>query len=120
MKIKITEKYVYDLFEFTLLLKVFNAVWEMLLALVILFDRDIKDSIFSFTVREIRKHPHDIISPYIQHLLPNISHATEIFIAVYLLAQGLIKILLIFGLLKKKLWVYPVAMYTFLLFIAYQ
>ncbi len=42
------------------------------------------------------------------------------FFAIYLLSHGLIKAVLVAGLLKEKLWAYPASMAVFGAFIAYQ
>ena len=42
------------------------------------------------------------------------------FAAVYLLGHGVIKLWLIIGLLREKLWYYPTALVVFGLFIVYQ
>ena len=48
-------------------------------------------------------------------------HASEQhFYAFYLLSHGLIKGVLVFFLLREKLWAYPAAVAVFALFIAYQ
>jgi uncharacterized membrane protein len=57
--------------------------------------------------------PHDRIERYFplteQH-----------FFAFYLLSHGLVKAVLVWGLLKEKLWAYPASFVVFSLFIAYQ
>jgi uncharacterized membrane protein len=48
-------------------------------------------------------------------------HANEQrFYAFYLLSHGLVKSVLVFGLLREKLWAYPASFVVFGLFIAYQ
>ena len=42
------------------------------------------------------------------------------FYAFYLLSHGLVKIVLVFFLLREKLWAYPASIAVFALFIAYQ
>jgi uncharacterized membrane protein len=42
------------------------------------------------------------------------------FFAFYLLSHGLVKSILVFGLLREKLWAYPASFVVFGLFIAYQ
>jgi len=37
----------------------------------------------------------------------------EMLVAIYLLANGIIKVLLVYGLLKEKLWVFPAALVGF-------
>ena len=42
------------------------------------------------------------------------------FFAFYLLSHGVVKSVLVWGLLKEKLWAYPASFVVFSLFIAYQ
>jgi uncharacterized membrane protein len=42
------------------------------------------------------------------------------FYAFYLLSHGLVKVVLVFFLLREKLWAYPASIAVFALFIAYQ
>ena len=42
------------------------------------------------------------------------------FFAFYLLSHGLVKIVLVYGLLKEKLWAYPASIVVFGAFIVYQ
>ena len=42
------------------------------------------------------------------------------FYAFYLLSHGLVKVVLVYGLLKEKLWAYPASFVVFGAFIAYQ
>ena len=51
-----------------------------------------------------------------QHFKPSEQH----FYAFYLLSHGLIKGILVFFLLREKLWAYPASIAVFTLFIAYQ
>ncbi len=45
---------------------------------------------------------------------------TQRFLALYLLGHGVVKLWLIVGLLRERLWYYPVALVVFALFIVYQ
>lgn len=48
------------------------------------------------------------------------TEGTVVFVAVYLLSRGLVKIFLIWALLKNKLWAYPASLAILGLFLAYQ
>ena len=48
------------------------------------------------------------------------SVATQHFYAFYLLSHGVVKLLLVAGLLRDKLWAYPASPVAMTLFIAYQ
>jgi uncharacterized membrane protein len=46
--------------------------------------------------------------------------ATARFLSIYLLTRGLIKVILIWALLKNKLWAYPASLIVLAGFVAYQ
>ena len=120
MNPKLKEKYIFWIFEYSLLLKILNSIWEIALGTFILLDRSLKDTILILTQNEIIEDPHSFFAPHIQHILLRFSHGTILFISIYLIGQGFIKIFLIVGILKKKLWMYPLAMYAFFGFVFYQ
>ena len=69
---------------------------------------------------ELAEDPRDLIASYIQHVAQHLSVGTRQFAAIYLLSHGAIKLWVIAGLLRERLWYYPTAMTVFALFIAYQ
>ncbi|MDE2078936.1 MAG: DUF2127 domain-containing protein [Patescibacteria group bacterium] len=72
------------------------------------------------TQREFAEDPHDAIANILLHSVQNISVGTQEFAAIYLLGHGVIKLWLIIGLLRERLWYYPTALVVFGLFIVYQ
>jgi uncharacterized membrane protein len=50
----------------------------------------------------------------------HLSISGEHFLAIYLLAHGLVKMFAVVGLLKNKLWGYPLSLVVFTGFIVYQ
>jgi uncharacterized membrane protein len=72
------------------------------------------------TREELLEDPRDPIANYLLQSAQHFSVSTRNFTAVYLLAHGVIKLWLIIGLLRQKLWYYPVAISVFGLFILYQ
>lgn len=72
------------------------------------------------TEEELAEDPHDLIANYLLHSAQSLSLSTQVFVAVYLLSHGGIKLWLIVGLLREKLWYYPVAIVVFGLFVVYQ
>ena len=50
----------------------------------------------------------------------NFSVAQHDFFAFYLLSHGVVKLILVYGLLKEKLWAYPASFVVFGAFIVYQ
>ena len=50
----------------------------------------------------------------------HVSHNTQLFAGAYLLGHGIIKIIIVIGLLLRKLMIYPVAVLILICFILYQ
>jgi len=63
---------------------------------------------------------HDLIANYLYTSVQHFSLSTRNFTAAYLLSHGVIKLWLIVGLLREKIWYYPLAIAVFGLFIVYQ
>ena len=76
--------------------------------------------IISFTQEELSENPNDVIAHYVLNHNGDFLTSPQHFIAFYLLSHGIIKILLITGLLRNKLWAYPASIIVFSLFIIYQ
>lgn len=74
--------------------------------------------------KELVEEPGDFIAT---HFISIVGPATDqlvaagsVFIALYLLSRGLVKIFLIVGLLKNKLWSYPTSLVILGVFVSYQ
>lgn len=72
------------------------------------------------TADEFAEDPHDAIANFLLHSVQGLSIGAQDFAAIYLLAHGVIKLWLIVGLLRKRLWYYPTALIVFGLFVVYQ
>jgi uncharacterized membrane protein len=64
--------------------------------------------------------PNDFVATHLLSLAQNLTVGTQRFYAFYLLSHGVIKLLLVAGLLGKKLWAYPASLVVLGLFIVYQ
>ena len=118
----ITEKKIFLTFEISLILKAMQAVLEIVGGLLILFIS--KSTVLSFvaflTQEELTEDPRDLISHYLAKTVNDLSVSGQHFISFYLLSHGIIKLILVTGLLQKKFWAYPSAIIAFSLFIIYQ
>jgi uncharacterized membrane protein len=72
------------------------------------------------TQDELAEDPHDLIANYLLNAATHLSMSSKQFVAFYLLAHGVPKILLVGALLRHKLWAYPIAVIAFGAFILYQ
>jgi uncharacterized membrane protein len=61
----------------------------------------------------------DHIDPH-EWLARHIDLNEQGFFAFYLLSHGLVKLVIVYGLMREKLWAYPASFAVFSLFIAYQ
>ena len=106
----------------TLVVKGLFSVFEMFGGGLLLFvaPEKINHLVILLTQNELSEDPNDILVSHLvlwsQHLLGS----SRIFIAVYLLSHGMVKLFIIASLWIGKLWAYPAGMALFLIFIAYQ
>ena len=120
MSTGIKEKYIYWIFEYSLVIKAINSVWQIALGIFILMDKHLQATVYTLTQNEIIEDPHAFLAPKIQHAIGHLSHGSLKFIGIYLLGQGLIKVFLVIGMFMKKIWTYQVSMYAFFIFVFYQ
>lgn len=72
------------------------------------------------TKDEFAEDPHDLVANFLLHAVQHLSVDAQNFAAIYLVGHGVIKLWLIVGLLRKRLWYFPVSVMVFGLFIGYQ
>lgn len=116
------EKRIHLIFEISLLLKGAFAFFEIVGGILTYFvTQQFLLAIVGFmTQEELSEDPRDVIANYLLHATQNLSVGAQHFTALYLFSHGVIKLWVIVGLLRKKLWYYPTAMVAFGLFIVYQ
>jgi uncharacterized membrane protein len=110
------------LFRVSVWLKGLHAALEIFggVALFIISPGFILRAVASLTQDELAEDSRDFIATHLLHYAQSLSVGSQRFMAIYLLAHGVIKIVLVAALLKEKLSAYPVAMLVFAGFIAYQ
>jgi len=72
------------------------------------------------TQEELLENPKDFVATHLLTAAQQFSVGTKTFYAFYLLSHGLIKVLLVVGLLRNQLWSYPASLVALAGFIAYQ
>ena len=116
------EQRLHRFFEITLLLKALFAVGEIVAAIgvyVVPLDTGRRFCRRGYQ-RRAGERTRMISSPPIWRLGANLSVGTQHFVAFYLLSHGAVKLWVIIGLMRERLWYYPVALVLFTLFIIYQ
>ncbi|HLO20899.1 MAG TPA: DUF2127 domain-containing protein [Sphingomicrobium sp.] len=116
------EKRIHQVFAISVSLKGLHAIMEMVggMALYLTSAATILDWIDRFTADEISRDPNDWIATHLIKFGQTFSVAEHDFFAFYLLSHGIVKIVLVYGLLKEKMWAYPASFVVFGAFIAYQ
>lgn len=105
-----------------MILKGINALLEIISSFaILLISQDfVIRSVAFLTQEELGEDPRDRLANYVLTVAQHFSVGTREFAFAYLLSHGVVKIILVISLLKKKLWAYPVSMAVFSLFILYQ
>jgi uncharacterized membrane protein len=116
------ERHIHQIFEVSILLKGAHALVECIggLALAFVSTGTITSLVNSLTQEELVEDPNDFLATHLLALAENITLSTQHFYAFYLLSHGMIKVLLVIGLLRNKLWSYPASLVVLGLFIIYQ
>jgi uncharacterized membrane protein len=109
-------------FRLGILLKGLDGVVEIIGgSLFLCFSRgQLADFIGRVTRGELLEDPDDLIANSLRHAFDHLSTSSKVFVAVYLLGHGVVKLLLVVGLWRRKQWVYPFACVMLIGFIGYQ
>lgn len=110
------------LFRTSVLLKGLDALFEIVggIALWAIKPSLIVRLTAVLTQDEIAEDPHDLIAHYFRHAAARLSVSSEHFLAIYLLAHGVVKMFAVVALLKNKIWGYPLSLVVFGGFVVYQ
>lgn len=109
-------------FRITIALKGLDGLLEVVVGAFLLFVSadSISRLVRSITAHELAQDPTDFVA---RHLLNSVGHlhrGATIYSAVYLLAHGVAKVVLVGLVLRNKLWAYPLMIALLLAFIGYQ
>lgn len=118
----IEEKNIRRVFVISLILKGIFALLEIIGGIAIYFisEKWVLDYVYNFAQAEIIANPKNFIANHLLHWVETFSISSKHFAEFYLLSHGMIKLWLVIGLYRKKLWYYPTAIIFFGLFIIYQ
>lgn len=109
-------------FRVSLLIKGLDGVLELIGGVLLLVVSPSRlDSLVRFlTQHELSEDPDDLIANTLRNYTGALSLSASLFGAVYLLLHGIVKIVLVWAVLRDKLWAYPWMVAFLLIFIAYQ
>jgi uncharacterized membrane protein len=116
------EKRIHQFFEISVALKGVHALIEIAggALLYVLSTTAIVGFVNRLTQEELLEDPNDFIATHLLHFAQGFSVHKRDFYAFYLVSHGLVKLVVVVGLLKEKLWAYPASFVVFGSFIAYQ
>lgn len=110
------------LFETSILVKGVDATLEILASvmLFILGTGGVTSIVASLTYEELSEDPRDLIANYFLKSSKELTNGALHFGELYLLVHGLVKMILVIALLRKKIAAFPIAIVVFGLFVIYQ
>ena len=119
---RMQEKRIHQIFVVSVLFKGIHALIEIAggLALYLTSTATIIGWINRFSQGELTEDPNDWIAAKVLEFGRHFSVEQHHFYAFYLLSHGVVKSVLVYGLLREKLWAYPASFAVFGAFIAYQ
>jgi uncharacterized membrane protein len=99
------EHRIHRIFQVSLLLKAAHAAIECAggIALALVSTSTITDLVDALTQEELIEDPKDLIATHLHVMAEQFSVGTKHFYAFYLLSHGVVKLLLVVGLLRNKL-----------------
>ncbi|MDQ6947506.1 MAG: DUF2127 domain-containing protein [Actinomycetota bacterium] len=109
-----------DTFKVSVILKGLDGLLELIGGTLLLIVAPATiNRLVRLTQHELSQDRHDFIATRLLHASHNLNH-TQVFGALYLLAHGAVKIVLVYGLLKNQRWAYPASLAFLGFFIIYQ
>lgn len=118
----VEERRIHRLFQVSVVLKGVHALIECAsgIALALIGTNTISNLVNTLTQEELVEDPNDFIATHLLSWAQGFSVETRHFYAFYLLSHGIVKLFLVAGLLRNKLWAYPASLVVLGLFIVYQ
>ncbi len=82
--------------------------------------RTLNAAVRFLTANEISEDPADVVANALRHAAAHLTSDIAAFATIYLVAHGLVKLLLAAGLLRRKHWAFPTALVVLGAFVVYQ
>ena len=112
----------HGLFDVVVILKGLNGLAEIAsgAALLLLQAGTIMVWVNWLTQAELIEDPQDIFAMLLRHWAVGFSHDSQVFAGFYLLAHGIVKVLLAVLLFMEKTWAFPLALALFSFLVAFS
>jgi len=116
------ERTIHRVFEVSVLLKGLHALIEIIggVALYLVSTDTVARLVRLATQEELIEDPNDYVATHLLAMAQQFSVASKSFYAFYLLSHGVIKLILVIGLLRNQMWSYPASLVALGAFIVYQ
>jgi uncharacterized membrane protein len=110
------------IFAVSIILKGLDGLGETIGGLLLLFvtPHEVNRTVRILTREELTEDPHDFLATHLVAAAHRIGTHDLLFVALYLLAHGVIKVVLVVALLLNRLWAYPWLIVVLIAFIGYQ
>ena len=82
--------------------------------------RTLNAAVRFLTANELSEDPADVVANALRHAAAHLTRDIAAFAAIYLVAHGLVKLLLAAGLLRRRTWAFPTALVVLGAFVVYQ
>jgi uncharacterized membrane protein len=90
------------------------------IAMLIVSQQSLAAMVARWTDPELAEEPHQIFATWAQHSVAQLGAGSRLFVTIYLITHGVIKLGLIWAMLHRKMWAYPWSLCVISGFIAYQ
>lgn len=116
------ERRIHRIFQLSVLAKGAHALLECAggVALWLIATDTISNLVNRLTQEELVEDPNDFLATHLLTWAQGFSVETRHFYAFYLVSHGVVKLFLVAGLLRNRLWAYPASLVVLGLFIVYQ
>ena len=116
------QSFVHRAFWLSLFLKGLDGALQLLGGVVvILFEPGTLGRAYRWLTRFLMgKSSHNAEADFIREAASSFHISVEVLVCIYLLTHGIIKVLLVYGLLRERLWVFPAAFAGFGFFLALE
>lgn len=118
----IQQKTLHTLFLISVWIKGLAGLLETIGGFLLLFvpQATLEALVIFLTAPELAEDPNDRVATFLQRAVHEFGSDTKLFASVYLIIHGIIKLFLVAGLLRRKLWSYPISLWFLAFFILYQ
>ncbi|MDE2091315.1 MAG: DUF2127 domain-containing protein [Gammaproteobacteria bacterium] len=118
----VCKKYLHWLFILSVAAKGLDGLLETVGGLLVLLASrmDLTNLVIFLTAPELAEDPTDLVANYLRHAAYHLSTSTKNFATAYLLINGIVKMVLVTGLLRGQRWSYRPALVLLVVFVGYQ